>query len=395
MTDLPTIYCLNSGNWEKQYWIDRHYLMLGLASRGWPVVYSQGPLSVWDRGSSRWRNAPLFGSFETWKSDDQTEIILDRPGKFLARFPRVQAYDAFARRNHAKRLLRAGSNGPQGNAIGFLCHPRFAPYADYLGLRHIIFHIHDAYWKSGNWTEANQLELEGLAGRANWIFGLSDTMLRNLPPIAANKKSVLPQAVYADTYIAGAARECPTDLAQIPHPRIGYMGRISRKVDLELVFEVATRKPNLHWVFVGEARVGFVGDQDSHDALDKCAQLNNVHFLGPRAQKDMPAYMAHMDVNTMCYRASGGQWEAGNPLKMFEYLAVGKPVVGTGLENVRRFGHVVDIPETTDQWIAAIERGLTQGGVGTVEQRRAVALENTWEKVVDQLENKLLELIQM
>ena len=393
MNALPPVFCINAGKWKTPWWIDRHYLMLGLASRGWPVLYSNGPLSVWARDEERWSSSLLFGRVEAWSSEHNVEILLDRPGWWLPSWPKYPRYDAFVWRAHARRMLQSFPGRSLEHAIAFLCAPRYADYGTYLDLPHTVYHIHDAYWMRGNWNEKAQRTHEVLAARADWIFALSDTMLRNLPATAAGKASVLPQAVYAEDYIAKSSEPCPADLQAIPHPRIGYMGRISRKVDLDLVGMIAKERPNWHWVFVGEVGVGFQEDTRGKVLLEKASQLPNVHILGARAQKLMPVYMAHMDVNTMCYLASGGQWEAGNPLKMFEYLAVGKPVIGTGLENVRRYSHVVDIPESKDEWIAAIERALDRGGVASIAERRAVALENTWEKVVDQLEAKLLELI--
>ena len=95
----------------------------------------------------------------------------------------------------------------------------------------------------------------------------------------------------------------------------------------------------------------------------------------------------------MCYRTEGGWWVAGYPLKMHEYLAGGGPIISSDLSAVRPFSQVIDIAHTPDEWTAAIERALTSGGVGTPEQRRAVAHENTWDQRVDQLEEWLLKMI--
>ena len=393
MNTYPTVFCIDSSNWETPWWVDRHYLMLGLASRGWPVVFSNGPISVWDIREKNRYPLQFFGRVEAWLSDRNSEILLDRPGLWMLSWPKFLAYNALAHRVHARRLVRSVPEGSLKNAIAFLCAPQFADYGTYLDLPHTVYHIHDAYWMRGNWNDRAQAEHDRLAERADLIFALSDTMLRNLPASAMAKASVLPQAVYAEEYIAKASDPCPADLQDIPQPRIGYMGRISRKVDLEMVGTVAKARPNWHWVFVGEVGVGFRDDAKGQALLEKTSKLPNVHILGARAQNLMPAYMGNMDVNTMCYLAAGGQWEAGNPLKMFEYLAVGKPVIGAGLENVRRYSHVIDIPETTDEWISAIERALERGGVGSIAERREVALQNTWEKVVDELEAKLLQLI--
>ena len=126
---------------------------------------------------------------------------------------------------------------------------------------------------------------------------------------------------------------------------------------------------------------------------EMCRQLPNIHFLGEKHYTELPAYMSHMDVNTMCYRSTGeGWWKDIYPLKMHEYLASGKPVVSAALQSVQPFSHVIDIAQTTEEWGAALKLALS-GGVGTVEERREVAEENSWDRRVNQLDGWLLEMV--
>jgi hypothetical protein len=87
----------------------------------------------------------------------------------------------------------------------------------------------------------------------------------------------------------------------------------------------------------------------------------------------------------MCYRTDpGGWWVAIYPLKLHEYLAVGRPVVSADLEAVRPFMSVLSIAVTVDEWISAIEQALDEEP-SMVEARRTVARANTWDDRVDQL----------
>jgi hypothetical protein len=96
----------------------------------------------------------------------------------------------------------------------------------------------------------------------------------------------------------------------------------------------------------------------------------------------------------MCYRIDGnGWWLRGSPLKLHEQLAAGRPVVGAALDAVRPFAHVLDVVRTHEEWMAAIERALSSGGVGTPARRRAVALQNSWDRRIDVLERWLVDMI--
>jgi len=102
----------------------------------------------------------------------------------------------------------------------------------------------------------------------------------------------------------------------------------------------------------------------------------------------VPSYAAHMDVNTMCYRQQGDGWWLGiSPLKLFEYLAVGKPIVSSDVEAVRGHAHLIHIARTDEEWLHALQTALTAGGPGTPNQRIAAAFDNSWDHRVSDIEN--------
>ena len=84
--------------------------------------------------------------------------------------------------------------------------------------------------------------------------------------------------------------------------------------------------------------------------------------------------------------------DPGYPLKLHELLAVGKPIVGALLETIVPFSHVVEIAKGPQQWMEALERALYSGGRGTIAERRAEAVKNTWDQRLDVLEARLLKM---
>jgi glycosyltransferase involved in cell wall biosynthesis len=194
--------------------------------------------------------------------------------------------------------------------------------------------------------------------------------------------------------MSGAEMPCPDDLARIPNPRIGYVGRVNPKIDFEGVAEVANLRPDWHWVFVGAVGIGgassFEQSPRHQEGFERVRQCRNVHFLGVKDHKEVPAYLNHMNVNVLHYSGWG---TTGHPTKLYEYFAAGKPIVATDYEGIRRFSNVIDLVTSPTEWLEAIELALTTGGVGTVADRQTVALESTWDRRCDQLESWLLEVI--
>jgi len=210
-----------------------------------------------------------------------------------------------------------------------------------------------------------------------------------LPPVAGGKIRILPNGADVDAFEKGATLPCPADLANIPRPRIGYVGNVTQKVDLKLLRELARLRPEWSWVLLGRfVKGGSGGAAMEFESLWKeCQALPNVHYLGEKPYNELPAYVAHMDVNTMLYRADGaGWWHAGYPLKLHEYLAVGKPVVSADIAAVREFDGVVSLARGVAAWEAAIGAALKDEDEAVVAKRRTIARQNSWDGRVDTLE---------
>lgn len=340
------------------------------------VVYSNGPLSLWDRDKPHWAESALFPGVQP-----QNGILVDAPGRLFPTWPKSHLWTSVGNRLHSRHLRRA--SGARLHGIAWILHPSYEHYVDLLGFDRLVYFAYDQYQLTAGWTQDLARRQARLVADADLIVAVTAGLAAALPEPGPGKAKVLPSAVDLDAYRAGASAPCPADLAAIPHPRISYVGRMTPKVDFDLVATVAERRPDWHWVMVGPVLLEGAAQPEA-EALarthwKRCKDLPNVHFLGTKHHSELPAYMSHVDVNTMCYRVEGGWWVTGSPLKLYEYLAVGKPIVGAPLSAVTEFGHVVALARGVDPWIAAIEHALTQGGVGTSEERLACAAVNSWE----------------
>jgi glycosyltransferase involved in cell wall biosynthesis len=217
-----------------------------------------------------------------------------------------------------------------------------------------------------------------------------------LPPSHGRRAHVLANGVDYDRFIAAANSPCPAEIADIPRPRIGHCGVINRKLDYGLVEEIALRRTDWHWVFIGpEWGLSPTGDADtiaSYHAWQRCRRLPNVHHIGLQPPEKFIPCLHHMDVNVICNRTDGGWWQAAYPLKFHEYLATGRPIVATPIRSLQEFTGVSAFVTGVDSWIDALEHAIENGGVGTSEARRAVARRNDWGVRVDEFESLLGEV---
>jgi UDP-galactopyranose mutase len=196
-----------------------------------------------------------------------------------------------------------------------------------------------------------------------------------------------PSSVDAD-HFRRARREIadPADQADIPHPRLGFYGAIDERMDLDLIGEIAERRPSWQIILLGP--VVKISPSD-------IPHLPNVHLLGHKPYSSLPDYLSGWDIAIAPF-AHNDSTRFISPTKVPEYLAAGKPVISTSIRDVvSPYGQMglVKIADTPDEFISAAESLLK--GHDTVAWLRRVdetlayeSWDRTWARMM-----KLLNLI--
>jgi glycosyltransferase involved in cell wall biosynthesis len=180
----------------------------------------------------------------------------------------------------------------------------------------------------------------------------------------------------------------PADLKPIPHPRIGYVGRIKRQLDLSLLSALAQR--HREWSFVLVGPLNGLGEQAV--LVQELSRLPNVYFLGSKPVRMLPAYTQHLDVCMLCY-AVNDYTKFIYPLKLHEYLASGRPVVGAPIRSLLEFAQIIRLARTTDEWSQALNDSLAPAAcsVTQVEARQSTAHQYDWNRLAELIAHALCE----
>ncbi len=179
---------------------------------------------------------------------------------------------------------------------------------------------------------------------------------------------------------ASALREdlaTPEDIQGIAPPILGFSGSLEAKSDLDLLRRVALENPAWNLVFIGLT-------ENVRD-IDKIRGLPNTHFLGLKPVRELPKYFRRFEVCLVPFRKSP-ELESISPLKIFEYLAAGRPVVATRYGEIAHLEEVVYLSDSPDEFLANIRRALAEDGDDLRRKRLAVARENSWTNRAQQLE---------
>ncbi|MEW5945357.1 MAG: glycosyltransferase [bacterium] len=164
----------------------------------------------------------------------------------------------------------------------------------------------------------------------------------------------------------------PEDIRDLPRPVLGYAGTLHpQRIDVDLAAALAERVG-------GNGSVVFVGpDLMETAAWQRLKRRANVRVLGARRHDRVPAYVSSFDVCLIPHlvnRFTGSL----NPIKVYEYLAAGKPIVSTLIEGAEEFSRFI-VTARGERFIEEAVRAAA-AGVGDAALRRAAAAENSWRR---------------
>jgi glycosyltransferase involved in cell wall biosynthesis len=223
-------------------------------------------------------------------------------------------------------------------------------------------------------------EESALAARADAIAVTTPPLFERFSKVHRNVHLV-PNAADVQAFLTKPSSE-PADITNIPHPRIGTVGALDvYKVDVELLERMAREHRAWHFVLIGPVDYSETGSAKS---VRKLGQLPNVHFLGPKPREEVPAYVHAFDVAIIPYRDSPYN-RSSFPLKFWEFLAAGKPVVASGLPALEPYRHLVTLASSTESFADGISSALVASEEGKTD-RIAEARRHDWSERVAALE---------
>ncbi|WP_375512968.1 UDP-galactopyranose mutase [uncultured Nostoc sp.] len=354
-TDTPDIVCLSHLRWNFVYQRPQH--LLSRCAQKKRVFFIEEPI---------FSREPL-GRLDV--SEDKSGVIVVVP--YLPEGLSEEAVNADI------KVLLDGLFA-EHNISKYICWyytPMAIAWTSHLEAEAVIYDCMDelSAFKGASPTLKNY-EAE-LFRRANLVFtggqSLYESKVNQHPNVYAFPSSV-------DVAHFGQGRtlkEEPADQANIPHPRLGFFGVIDERMDIELLAGIAEARPDWHLVIIGPVV-----------KIDPAVlpQHENIHYLGGKDYKDLPAYLAGWDLAMLPF-ARNESTRFISPTKTPEYLAAGKPVVSTSIRDVMRpYGDLklVRIADTTEEFVAAAEQALQEDTPASAWLSRvdAVLEQTSWDR---------------
>ena len=219
---------------------------------------------------------------------------------------------------------------------------------------------------------------QAIVAQSDIVLTNSDYFTEELKPMNGNIHTNN-TGVDLELYDARIEHERPADMAGISSPVIGYTGAIIQsRIDGELLYAVIQQLAEYNFVFVGP--------EDEHFKGHALHQLKNAFFVGRKDVDMLPHYIRYFDV---CINPQyvNPITEGNYPLKIDEYLAMGKPVVATGTHTMRDvFGRHTHLANDTESWIKALRVAVGETHDTALSQERIrFAHTHSWENSVKKI----------
>lgn len=255
--------------------------------------------------------------------------------------------------------------------------PNVADYVGAFGEALAVYYCVDEFSMFSYIDAAPMLAAENaLLERVDCVFAVTHALAERKRLINSNTH-LSPHGVDHASFSRALAPETviPADLAHLPHPVIGFYGTLQDWVDLELVAYLARSHPEWSLVLIGPVMVDTAA----------VAGIPNVHLLGRREHRDLPAYCKGFDVGLIPYRVID-RMPFVNPIKLREYLSAGLPVVSTAVPEVRRYPHWCSVGEDHEGVRLAIERALLEDSPEQRRSRSSAMQSETWQARVAEVD---------
>jgi len=271
------------------------------------------------------------------------------------------------------------------DAVLWVYHPGYGDTVARIPHSLIVYDCVDEYTAFPEFRHAKAW----IAERERSLCKVAGVVACTAPSLYESKKELAPGRTHFVHNVGDAAHfeqaqaastTVPADIASLPRPVVGFIGAVSDyKLNLDWMLHLSAARPAWSVVLIGPT-----GISDPSTDVGKLRARPNVHLLGHRSYEQLPSYLKGFDVAVIPYRLND-YTNGVFPIKFFEFLASGRPVVVSPLPAVRDYWSAVRVADTAESFVQACDAALAEDDAEARQKRIELARLNSWDSRVEKL----------
>jgi glycosyltransferase involved in cell wall biosynthesis len=387
-----TVVCLSSQPWQDGMWTNKQHIMSRLAREHLVYYVSFGPnplpkllRSKAERGSASWSPAGMLLDPVSYDQGGVTVLDFLSPRAFVRKKPASHPWSIYANFDLRLRLLARylERQGIEAQVL-WVYHPGYGAAVTELPHSLLVYDCVDEYTEFPTYKPDPRWLIEreaALCRAADVVTTTSSGLFEKKRPLNPERTHLVHNVGDFEHFSRARApeTEVPADLAALPGPVVGFLGAVSDyKLHAGWLTALAQKRRDLSIVLIGPVGVG-----DPTTDVSVLAAEPNVHLLGHRPYELLPGYVKGFDLCVIPYRINE-YTTYSFPIKFFELLASGVPLVISDLPALSDYYDRVRVARSAEEFVRECEAGLLDPESGRAG-RLTLAAENTWEHRVERI----------
>jgi len=384
--DSYDIIMIAAEPWEHCTWRRRHHVAWNLAKEN-KVLFLEPPLTIiqpFTEINLSWKHLLNLGKLKyqgrkLYSFSPLRKFPLSMP------FSRIIDYDKINRKDVMRQVRNVI------NKLGFISPILWVYYRSYqydyygaFGEKLVVADWYDKFTAPSGYDMTDEAigEIRARENRilekADLVFAVSEELVKDVRN-RNNKVFLVPQGVDINSFESALdlGNNIKKKLGKLKRPVLGFLGIMHHIVDFDLLNYIADNRS--HWSILLMGREWLRNDDDI-SSYRKLINKENVYYVGELAKDLIPLYLKNVDVCLMPTKKIELNRAATGPLKLWEYLAAGKPIVAVDQGVKYDCADYIRTANDYADFVQQIEECLKEGNdEELVKQRKQVAKNNSWE----------------